>query len=539
MDFPAGWELKVDQEARKSFHRYNYEGFFDRFLSGSSILDLGYKRDIDAQPIVPQAVGLDVGYPGYDGKQLPFLDGSQDAVFVSHALEHIADYRLTIAEWFRVVRIGGFLVIAVPDQFLYERKRSLPSRWDADHKRFYSPASLLSEIDEALDPYSYRIRYLEENDCDFDYEVPPNKRATGCYEIVIVLERIRCPVYAGELLAATVEPPNPGSYSHLVPAEHGTIQPTMVIQTDSAEIGRIVVLKLDHRGDFILATLALRALRNEFPAADITLICGPWNEKAAQELGIFDRVVPFKFYSEAAIHGLMRTYAQRSGELSNLLAGEAFDLAIDLRVDDDTRELLTVIKARQRAGFGYAERYPFLDIALPFINPTISGRATRFLFKPEQFAARLGGRHDGFAIVFDQTWTDRMLDDIIIHGPYADLEPGQYDIEVLIEPLTEKFEVTYDITANVGEITLAAGTLPVSGEPYPVVSLHATEPLKAVELRLFSGRRGSIHPFRFLGCRVRKAGRFLGPHQLEMQAMLVYLVALRSRVPFRATEIGM
>jgi predicted SAM-dependent methyltransferase len=72
----------------------------------------------------------------YSGKRLPFGSASQDALFVSHTLEHIDDYRGSIADWFRVLRVGGFLIIAAPHQFLYERSLSLPSRFNADHRRF-------------------------------------------------------------------------------------------------------------------------------------------------------------------------------------------------------------------------------------------------------------------------------------------------------------------------------------------------------------------------------------------------------------------
>lgn len=48
-----------------------------------------------------------------------FADNSVDAVFSSHALEDIEDTRATLAEWFRVVRPGGNLVLYLPDADLY------------------------------------------------------------------------------------------------------------------------------------------------------------------------------------------------------------------------------------------------------------------------------------------------------------------------------------------------------------------------------------------------------------------------------------
>ncbi|HEX4617357.1 MAG TPA: methyltransferase domain-containing protein [Stellaceae bacterium] len=187
----------VGAESRKTYAVKIANGFFDRYLSGKAILEIGYKGGLDGVvPIVPQAIGIDVDYPGYDGTKLPFPDESQDAVYSSHCLEHIKDYQNAIREWFRVVKIGGYLVIIVPHQHLFERKRDLPSRNNLDHKRFYTPASLLREVEEALpEPNSYRIRHLMDNDMGFDYSVTPLQAGVGCFEIELVLQRIKEPVW--------------------------------------------------------------------------------------------------------------------------------------------------------------------------------------------------------------------------------------------------------------------------------------------------------------------------------------------------------
>lgn len=185
----------VGSESRKTYRSKIESGFFDRYLSGSAILEIGYKGYSDGSvPIVPQAIGIDLDYPGYDGATLPFADESQDAVYTSHCLEHISDYKRAIREWFRVLKPGGYLVIIVPHQFLFERRPRLPSLANADHKRFYTPASLLGEIEEVLEANSYRVRHLVDNDFGFDYSVPPwQQSVVGCYEIELVLEKIRPP----------------------------------------------------------------------------------------------------------------------------------------------------------------------------------------------------------------------------------------------------------------------------------------------------------------------------------------------------------
>ena len=57
-----------------------------------------------------------------DASGLPMIEsGSVEEVYVSHVLEHIAwPYALSaLAEWSRVIRIGGTLKVAVPDMSIY------------------------------------------------------------------------------------------------------------------------------------------------------------------------------------------------------------------------------------------------------------------------------------------------------------------------------------------------------------------------------------------------------------------------------------
>lgn len=66
-----------------------------------------------------------------------FLDGvetsSLDFVHSSHCLEHLVDPKVGLNNWFRVVREGGFLVLTVPDEDLYEQGE-FPSTFNRDHK---------------------------------------------------------------------------------------------------------------------------------------------------------------------------------------------------------------------------------------------------------------------------------------------------------------------------------------------------------------------------------------------------------------------
>ncbi|WP_336968954.1 methyltransferase domain-containing protein [Brevundimonas aurantiaca] len=185
----------VGVESRKTWDRKHLEGFWSRFAAGPKVLDIGFSSYGDARvvPILPGSIGVDIDYPGYDGRHLPFDDGSQDAVYSSHCLEHIADPLGIIQDWYRVTRIGGHIIIAVPSRDLYERRRRPPSLWNQEHLRMYSCASLLAEIESALEPNSFKVRYLSENDEMFDYSRSPEAPPYGNYEITVVIEKIATP----------------------------------------------------------------------------------------------------------------------------------------------------------------------------------------------------------------------------------------------------------------------------------------------------------------------------------------------------------
>ena len=194
MDFNLDWP--VTGEAGKSYKAKISSGFWSRYIKGPKVLDIGFKGDVsNAVPVLESAIGIDLGYPGYDGKRLPFADGSQDAVYSSHCLEHIRDYVHVIQDWYRVIGVGGHIITVVPSGALYERRRRPPSRWNPDHARVYTPSSLLAEFEASLAPNSYRVRHLAENDWIYRYEDPPTTHPYGCYEIELVIEKINPPVW--------------------------------------------------------------------------------------------------------------------------------------------------------------------------------------------------------------------------------------------------------------------------------------------------------------------------------------------------------
>jgi len=182
-------------EAGRCYQHRLRTGFLDRYCSGSLVLDVGFSGydNPEGKTGIPGAVGIDLDYPGYDGRHLPFGDGTVDTVFSSHSLEHMQFDHAAIRDWYRVLKMGGFIVCMVPSQALYEKQRFLPSRFNEDHKRMYTPASLVRSFEDALEVNSYRVRHLAENDRGFNYRLGPDVHSDGAYEIEIVIEKIEKP----------------------------------------------------------------------------------------------------------------------------------------------------------------------------------------------------------------------------------------------------------------------------------------------------------------------------------------------------------
>ncbi len=135
--------------------------------------------------------------------------------------------------------------------------------------------------------------------------------------------------------------------------------------TSFPEQPSILILKLDHIGDFIVGMPAIGHIRDSFPKADLTLVCASWNRPWAERTGWFQRVVEFDFFTtrNADWDGTTPEHFVAFAALDL----QDFDLAIDLRHDADTRPLLSLIGARFRAGFcaPYDKGGAELDISLP------------------------------------------------------------------------------------------------------------------------------------------------------------------------------
>lgn len=80
-------------------------------------------------------------------ERLPiFASGSIDCVFSSHLLEHLVDYKSALAEWWRLVKPGGHLVLYLPHADLYPNIGQPGA--NPDHKHDFRPEDIVAAMTE-------------------------------------------------------------------------------------------------------------------------------------------------------------------------------------------------------------------------------------------------------------------------------------------------------------------------------------------------------------------------------------------------------
>jgi ADP-heptose:LPS heptosyltransferase len=129
-------------------------------------------------------------------------------------------------------------------------------------------------------------------------------------------------------------------------------------------IRRILVLKLDHIGDFILALPALRRLAASFPSSRITIVVGPWNVDFARRLFPAYDVLAFELFQRESAKGRSHSTAAEK-QLGRSLRATGFDLAIDLRRTSEARSLLYRAGSRISAAYTHLACADRLDLEMP------------------------------------------------------------------------------------------------------------------------------------------------------------------------------
>ncbi|MBT8386151.1 MAG: class I SAM-dependent methyltransferase [Ignavibacteria bacterium] len=179
----------VPGETTKAYSRRVREGFFEKYCEGKG-LDIGFGSDL----ITEDAKGYDFEH-GNAQYLKGVKDNSYDFVYSSHTIEHLPNPSDGVKNWFRVVKPGGYLIIYLPHRELYEKKRTLPSRFNHDHCHYF-----LIERDEAPDTIGivpliertlngFEIVYAKE--CSEGHTITdPELHSDGEFSIEVVVKKM-------------------------------------------------------------------------------------------------------------------------------------------------------------------------------------------------------------------------------------------------------------------------------------------------------------------------------------------------------------
>lgn len=434
-------------------------------------------------------------------------------VLAAHQLHDVADYRGALQAWFAAVATGGHLIIIVPHAFLYERQLELPTSLNPGQWRLYTPASLMAEVEEALAPNSYRVRLLGDDDAGYDYATPKTAEPAGHSDVLLVLEKIARPAWN---LALPLE-----GIRARAPDYAWEPKRTRVEAPIRPDIKRVLILKLDHMGDFIMALAALEKARALFADAEITLVVGSWNEATARELNLADHVIAFDAFPRNSTEQ-KPDVAGRVAMFREAVTGE-YDLAIDLRTDVDTRVLLKTVKAPLKAGIGTAAQFPFLDIFLPLdFNRNRPETAREYFYNNHAFISqgpveRRDHRSISRAETVEREWA-------IFWGPYERLRPGRYFFEPAIEA-AEGQEGMLLLDVAVDTERVASMIYPALDRPRLDFTVDKAD--SQFEFRIYTIKGAPSLDFSFYGGRLVRQGAGSVLHQSEYSQLMIELVALR------------
>lgn len=172
-------------ETSKAASRRAREGFFAAYCQGEG-LHIGHGGDLLAPNC--QAWGGDAQYLSGIAPE------SFDFVYSSHPMVTLENPALALANWWTAVKRGGYLILYIPHRDRYEKKTTLPSRFNPDHRQFSLPdrdeppdtVGIVPLIERTLD--GFEIVYAKE--CSERHTIrDPLIHSDGEYSIEIVVRK--------------------------------------------------------------------------------------------------------------------------------------------------------------------------------------------------------------------------------------------------------------------------------------------------------------------------------------------------------------
>jgi SAM-dependent methyltransferase len=171
------------KECSKSIARRQRDPAFARFYFRGEGVDIGGKPDplalySELFPAITSVRTWDLE-DGDAQFMAGVADNTFDFVHSSHCLEHLHDAAEGLKNWLRVVKPGGYVIVMIPDEDMYEQG-VFPSTFNRDHKatftiyksKSWSPVSVnVLDLLRGLGPEA-RVERVELLTATYRYDLP-------------------------------------------------------------------------------------------------------------------------------------------------------------------------------------------------------------------------------------------------------------------------------------------------------------------------------------------------------------------------------
>lgn len=164
-------------ETSKARDRRNLEDFFEKYRVGKGI-DIGCGDD----PVTPYCERWDLSIsPHMDATLMRGIPNDKfDFVYSSHCLEDLERPDIAIQNWYRILKPGGYLILFLPHRDLFEKRKTLPSSGNKNHKHYFlidrdePPATigLIPFLTRTLKDYD--LIYVKKCDEGYNYKIVEN-----------------------------------------------------------------------------------------------------------------------------------------------------------------------------------------------------------------------------------------------------------------------------------------------------------------------------------------------------------------------------
>lgn len=104
-------------------------------------------------------------------------DASCDAVFSSHLLEHIPDFKAALTDWWRCLKVGGYLVLYLPHKKFYPNIGQPGA--NPDHVHDFEPIDIINAMRDIGNGWDLKVRQDRNEDTEYSFLLVFQKRDDG------------------------------------------------------------------------------------------------------------------------------------------------------------------------------------------------------------------------------------------------------------------------------------------------------------------------------------------------------------------------